>query len=101
MSVGANSFGPTVTFNVVPAFDVPPDSSSMITVGRAYWQNATVDNYVDQRTNLCTKANARDSGGIISWYASTADSVMEGNQQFDTDGIYVHNAYTPLPADQA
>jgi hypothetical protein len=95
VSLGSNSNGPTFTVNVTPAFDVPPDSTSQVIVARAYWQNATVNNYVDQRTPLCTKANARGGGGTISWYASTADSAMEGNQQYGTSGILLNYAYEP------
>jgi hypothetical protein len=95
VTLGANGTGATVTLNVTPAFDVPPDATSMVTVGRAYWQNATVSNYIDQRTTICTRANVRDTGGIISWYAGTADSAIEGNEQFDTSGIFLNNVYTP------
>jgi hypothetical protein len=29
------------------------------------------------------------------WYASTADSALEGNQQYDTTGIFVRHVYQP------
>jgi Domain of unknown function DUF11 len=95
-AVGSNANGVTFTLNVTPAFDVPPDGTSEILVGRVYWQNATVDNTIDQSTPLCTKANARDSGGTMSWYGSTADSAMEGNQQYGTSGILLNHTYQPL-----
>lgn len=95
VSLGTNAAGSTVTLNVTPAFDVPPDAGSEVVLGRAYWQNATVNNYIDQRKPLCTKANTRDSGGTLSWFASTADSTMEGNQQYDTSGILVRHTYQP------
>ena len=95
VSLGSNAAGSTVTLNVTPAFDVPPDGSSEVVLARAYWQNATVSNYVDQRTPLCTKKNARDSGGTLSWYANTADSAMEGNQQYGTSGILLNHTYQP------
>ena len=94
-SVGSNANGATFTVNVTPAFDVPPDGSSQVVVGRGYWQNATVNNYIDQRTPLCTKANARDHGGTLSWYASTADSAMEGNAQYGTSGILINHTFQP------
>ena len=94
-SVGSNANGATFTVNVTPAFDVPPDGSSRVVVGRGYWQNTTVNNYVDQRAPMCTKANARDSGGVMSWYAGAADSAMEGNQQYGTDGILLNHAFIP------
>jgi uncharacterized repeat protein (TIGR01451 family) len=97
VSIGSDAVGPTVTLNVAPHFDVPPDASSLVVLAHAYWQNATVNNYVDQRTPTCTKANTRGggTGGTISWYASTADSVIEGNQQYDTSGIFLNHTYKP------
>ena len=97
VSIGSNSAGPTVTLNVTPAFDVLPDTTSKVVLTRAYWQNATVGNYIDQRTPTCTKANTRGggAGGIISWYASTADSAIEGNEQYDTSGVSLNHTYQP------
>ncbi len=95
VSIGSNASGPTATVNVTPAFDVSPDTTSQVMVEHAYWQNATVSNAVDQRTPTCTKGNTRGGGGAISWYDSAADSAIEGNQQFDTDGIYLNNDYKP------
>ncbi|MDR3415285.1 MAG: hypothetical protein P4L83_03785 [Nevskia sp.] len=85
---------PTVSLTVIPALDVLPQANSLAILARGYWQNATVDNFVDQRQPLCTKANAkRPGGGVISWYSSTADSAIEGNQQYDTDGILLNHVY--------
>jgi hypothetical protein len=83
--------------NVTPAFDVLPDATSKVVLTHAYWQNATVGNYVDQRSPTCTKANTRGggTGGVISWYASTADSAMEGNEQYDTSGVFLNHTYQP------
>jgi hypothetical protein len=94
-AVGANSSGATFTLNVTPAFDVPPDGTSHVLVGRVYWQNVTVNNIITQSPPTCTKANARDSGGTLSWYGSTADSAMEGNQQSGTSGIFLNHTYQP------
>jgi hypothetical protein len=93
LSLGTNDTGSTVTLNVTPAFDVLPDSTSEVVLDHAYWQNATVNNYIDQRTPLCTQGNARANGGVISWYASTADSAIEGNQQYATSGVLLHHVY--------
>jgi Domain of unknown function DUF11 len=93
MSLGTNSTGSTVTLNVTPAFDVPPDATSEVVLDHAYWQNATVNNYIDQRTPLCTQANPLASGGLITWYQSTADSAIEGNRQYATNGILVRQVY--------
>lgn len=101
VSLGSNSSGATVTLNVTPAFDVLPDASSLVTLTRAYWQVIVVNNQIEQRKTvtdsepLCTKANSLQMGGVILLYASTADSVIEGNQQFDTDGIQVAHTYQP------
>jgi hypothetical protein len=97
VSTGSNAAGPTVTLTVTPGFDVLPDASSQVILGRGYWQNATVNNTVDQRTPTCTKANPNRQGGVISWYASAADSAIEGNLQYDTSGIFVRHAYVPGP----
>ena len=93
VSVGNNGAGPIVTLNVTPAFDVPPDPTSEVVLDHAYWQNATVNNYIDQRTPLCTQANPLAMGGTISWFASTADSAIAGNQQFATSGLMLRHAY--------
>ena len=96
VSLGSNAAGPTVTLNVTPAFDVPPDASSMVILEHAYWQNVTVNNLVNQSTPLCTDLNAKGGGGSMTWYASAGDSVMEGNQQYGTSGILVHHTYNPI-----
>jgi hypothetical protein len=93
VSLGNSGAGPTVTLNVTPAFDVPPDATSEVVLDHAYWQNATINNYIDQRTPLCTQANPGATGGTISWFASTADSVMAGNQQYATSGLMLRHAY--------
>jgi uncharacterized repeat protein (TIGR01451 family) len=87
---------PTVTMNVTPAFDVLPDATSQVSIGHAYWQNLTVNNTVDQRSPLCTKANIRSGGGSMLWYDSAADSAMEGNQLYDASGIFVRQNYAPV-----
>ena len=96
VSVGSNAAGPTATLNVTPAFDVPPDAGSAVLLQRAYWQNVTVNNLINQSTPLCTDANTRGGGGGLSWYASAGDSAMEGNQQYGTSGILVHHTYQPV-----
>ena len=104
VALGNNGAGSTVTLNVTPAFDVAPDATSVVTLAQAYWQALLINNYVEQRktqtpgTPLCTKANSLQKGGKIVLYSSTADSVIEGNQQFDTDGIEVaHGWQSAIP----
>ena len=85
-----------VTFKVTPAWDVPPAVvASRISVGREFWQVYTLANTVDQRRPLCSKGNRsnRKGGGIVVW-AQIADSVIEGNRQFDADGISVQHLYS-------
>ena len=85
-----------VTFHVAPHWDVPPAAgSSRISVGREFWQLYTVANTVDQRRPPCQKANASDrKGGVIDIWAQASDSVIEGNRQFDTDGILWQQYYS-------
>ena len=94
-SIARHALGSTATVSVTPAFDVMPDVTSQVMIEHAYWQNATVSNTVDQRAPACTKGNIFGVGGSITWYDSAADSAMEGNQQFDTNGIYLNNDYKP------
>jgi hypothetical protein len=83
------------TFRIAPAWDVVPAANrSRVSVGREFWQVLTLGNRVDHRQPLCRKSNrSRDDAGVITMYAQTADSVIEGNEQYDTDGIMLHQAY--------
>jgi hypothetical protein len=66
----------------------------MMVISREYWQFYIVDNIIDQRQPLCTKGNANEAaGGKIQFYAQTADSVIEGNRQYDTSGINLGTGY--------
>jgi hypothetical protein len=92
----AGAPGGAITFTVSPAWDVIPQLTSWVTVATEYWQIYIVDNTVDQRQPLCTKGNLeKPSGGVIQfWGGAYADSVIEGNTQYDTDGIRVGLGYT-------
>lgn len=83
------------TFHVVPRWDVlPVPGETRISVGREYWQVYMVDNEIDHRQPLCQKSNRkRLAGGGISIWAQVADSVIDGNRQYDTDGILTQQAY--------
>ena len=84
-----------VTLTVYPAWDVVPDTTSTLVISRETWQFYVVDNFVDQRQPLCTKGNQNEpSGGKIGLYSQTADSVIEGNQQYDTSGISLGMKYS-------
>jgi hypothetical protein len=82
-------------FSVTPHWDVDPvPGQTRLVVGREFWQTYTLDNRVDQRQPLCQKSNrSRHDGGVIAMWAQSADSVIEGNRQYDTDGILVEQAY--------
>lgn len=82
-------------FSVAPDWDVIPiPGRTRIAVGREFWQVYVVDNRIDDRRPLCRKSNrSRRDGGAISLWAQSADSVIEGNRQYDTDGILVQQAY--------
>jgi hypothetical protein len=85
----------TVRINVAPAWDViPSPGQTRIGIGREYWQVYTVSNLVDQRKPLCQKSNrTKPKGGVIGSWAQTADSAIEGNRQFDTDGVSFRQHY--------
>ena len=94
ISAGESAAGPNVTFTVAPAFDVLPQSNSFVIDGRLFWQTYTVDNVVDQRTPPCLKSNrTRHAGGLITLYAATTDSAVEGNVQYDSSGILAEHQY--------
>lgn len=87
--------GAQVTFTVAPRWDVPPQAAaSRVSVGRTFWQTLIVANTIDQRKPPCLKSNrTRPKGGNISVWAQATDSVVEGNRQFDTDGIVFQEQY--------
>jgi hypothetical protein len=90
-----NAADGAVRLNIAPAWDViPAPNKTRIGVGREYWQVYTVANTVDHRRPLCLKSNrTKPKGGGISMWAQTADSAIEGNRQFDTDGIVFREHY--------
>lgn len=83
------------TFSVTPGWDVIPlTGRSRMAVGREYWQVLVVGNYIDNRQPLCQKSNrSRHAAGGITIWAQTADSVIAGNHQYDSDGILVQQNY--------
>jgi len=85
----------TVTFSIDPPWDVVPKPNlSTASVAREYWQAMILGNVVDQRKPLCLKSNrTRPKGGNISVWGESADSVVEGNRQYDTDGIVFEQGY--------
>jgi hypothetical protein len=93
--------GSRVTFKVAPDWDVvPDDGQSRATVGRQFWQVYTVDNHIDHRRPPCLKSNrTKPKGGLITQWAQTADSTIEGNVQYDTDGISIQQNYSAIDKD--
>lgn len=86
--------------NIDPSWDVMPDKSSRLAVGREFWQLYVVDNVVEHGKPTCQKSNRQDKpstpaggGGIVLW-AQTTDSSIEGNRQYDTNGILLNAAYS-------
>jgi hypothetical protein len=83
------------TIRVAPDWDVVPvPGTTRIAIGREYWQLYVVGNHVDNRQPLCEKSNrSRRVGGAIELWAQTVDTVLAGNQQYDSDGIFVQQNY--------
>jgi hypothetical protein len=83
------------TFRVAPDWDVvPAPGRTRMAIGREYWQLVAVDNSVDNRQPLCQKSNrSRRKAGAITLWAQSADSVIAGNRQYDSDGIFVQEVY--------
>ena len=77
-----------VEFIVDPPWDAVPSPGSTAVVTRQFWQTYVVDNTVDIRG--CTKQNAnfKKSGQFTIW-AQTSDSAIEGNAQYESDGIWI------------
>lgn len=81
----------TVTFNLIPGWDVAPTpGKSKLVVYRAYWQAQIMDNSVDNTG--CAKPGQK---GLINWFATTLDSRIAGNQMKDTEGILLWGLYSP------
>jgi hypothetical protein len=94
-SYSTDSIRHLTTFKVAPDWDVVPiPGLTRIAIGREYWQLYTVDNHVDNRQPLCQKSNrSRRVAGVIALWAQSVDSVIAGNHQYDSDGIFVQTVY--------
>jgi hypothetical protein len=85
----------TVVLRVSPAWDIVPSELSRVVVGREYWQVYAVSNEIDQRDPPCLKSNrSGPEGGTIVMWAPSADSVIDGNRQYDTGGIAFSMRYS-------
>jgi hypothetical protein len=94
-SYSEDSTSGIVMFKVAPDWDVVPvEGKTRVSVGREFWQVYTIANTVDHRRPLCQKSNRTGPhGGSIGTSAQMADSVIEGNRQFGTDGISLRVYY--------
>lgn len=81
---------------VAPAWDVLPKAGdTRMAIGREYWQVYVVNNHVDNRRPLCQKSNrSRRAAGTIGVWGTSADTVIAGNHQYDSDGIAVEQVYS-------
>jgi hypothetical protein len=83
------------TLRIAPDWDVAPiPGRTRISIGREFWQLYALGNSVDNRRPLCQKSNrSRSAAGQIVLWAQSADSVIAGNSQYDSDGIFVQQSY--------
>jgi hypothetical protein len=86
----------TVTLHVAPVWDVVPGGpTSRVIVLRQHWQVSIVDNSVEQRSPPCRKSNLTGPfGGEIALWMPSADVAIEGNRQWDTNGIMYSQTYS-------
>jgi hypothetical protein len=96
VSYSVNAQTQAITFTIAPSWDVIPQvNQTQLSIGREFWQAHVVANTVDHRKPPCMKSNRSEpKGGTIGIWAQTADSVVAGNQMFDTDGVLFHNQFT-------
>ena len=90
----------SVTFEISPAWDlVPSRAGGRIIVGHEFREIYVLGNQIEQRNPPCNKANVSGPhGGRIGLWAPSADTVIAGNTQFDTDGIVFHQEYSAATA---
>lgn len=85
-----------ITIKVAPEWDVQPLYNSKITVLRQFWQMYVVDNEVNNDESQCYKTNPiGPRGGQIEAGGMTADSVIEKNLQYDSEGIRLAHGFIP------
>ena len=90
----------STTFRVSPHWDlIPQGRSGRIVVTRQYWQVYVLGNRINHASPPCHKSNLNlPRGGVIGLWTQIADSVVEANEQHDSDGIeflQAYNAHVP------
>ena len=84
----------SMVYHLSQAWDVPPTRQSRIAISGQYWQAYLVANEIIQSAPTCHKSNLnRPRGGQIALAGQTIDSIVDRNQQHDTDGIAVSHGY--------
>jgi hypothetical protein len=85
----------TTTFRVSPSWDlIPQVARARIVVTRQYWQVYVLANRINHASPPCHKSNLNlPRGGVIGLWTQIADSVVQGNEQHDSDGIEFLQAY--------
>jgi hypothetical protein len=86
----------TTILTVTPALDVLPDDTSLVAVGRLYWQTYTIGNSINNSSPPCSPSGLtplKQSAGEISLYAQMGDSATEGNTLTDTGGILLWHTF--------
>jgi hypothetical protein len=74
---------------------LPVAGQTQVVVARQFWQTYVVGNEITQATPPCRKSNlSGPRGGEITVWAPSADSVIDGNRQFDTSGLGFTQGYS-------
>lgn len=91
----------TSKITVTPAWDVMPDSDSLVTVSKQMWQAYVVDNIIDNR-NCPENPNGWRKAGMIGLANTISDSLVDGNALYKTGGVFVPVQYNKeKPATEA
>ncbi|MEO1172030.1 MAG: hypothetical protein AAFX94_08250, partial [Myxococcota bacterium] len=76
------------SFLVEGDWDVPlVPGQTLVVVHRAFHDTVIAGNVVDNTS--CNSATSWGHEGVIGWFGSVLDSVIEGNEQYDTGGVFV------------
>ncbi|MHB9023914.1 MAG: glycosyl hydrolase family 28-related protein [Armatimonadota bacterium] len=87
----AHSAGPLNLVQLNAPWDVLPDATSTLAVTNLYYQVYTLDNLIDERRNKNPKPEAK--AGVITPYGSSSECVVEGNIQYNSEGIMLFTCH--------